>query len=266
MRRVDYTEANRAAWNEAAPIHGRINQQRLIEGFRRPGFSVLKRLEQQRLVEEVGLEGKDVAQICCNNGREILSIKNLGAGRCAGFDISDEFIAQARELAFAAGLECEFVCISAYEIAHEFDGSFDLVYISIGALCWMPDLDGFFAVVARLLRQNGQLFIYEMHPFLDMLEVPPADPLRLQHSYFKADPFVDTDGLDYYGKTSYAAKPAYSFHHKLSDIIGGVLGNGMRLISFDEYAHDISSVFVHLESEEVRPPMCYILRAEKSGD
>ena len=254
MQRGDYTEANRAAWNEVAPIHSEHNRQRLLEGFRKPGFSVLDELETRRLLE-IGVEGRDVAQICCNNGREILSIKNLGAARCVGFDISDAFIAEARELATAGGIECEFVRTSVYDIPHDYDDSFDVVYVSIGALTWMPDVVGFFAVASRLLRPDGHLFVYEMHPILDMFEDASEDPLKPFHSYFKTDPYVDDQGLDYYGGTSYQGATNYCFHHKLSDIINAVIGNGMTLLAFDEYGHDISSLFKHVEALEVKPPL-----------
>lgn len=45
----------------------------------------------------------------CNNGRELLSIKNKGAGYCVGFDIAEGFIDQARQLAKAGDIDCEFV-------------------------------------------------------------------------------------------------------------------------------------------------------------
>ncbi len=34
----EFTTANRAAWEEATPIHGQENQALLIEEFRKPGF------------------------------------------------------------------------------------------------------------------------------------------------------------------------------------------------------------------------------------
>ena len=69
-----FTKANLAAWEEVAPIHGRHNQARLIEAIRKPGYSCLDEVETRRL-EALGVAGKDVAQICCNNGHELLSIK-----------------------------------------------------------------------------------------------------------------------------------------------------------------------------------------------
>ena len=56
----------------------------------------------------MGVQGKDVVQLCCNNGRELISIQRMGANRCVGVDISAAFIAQAEQLNDAAGADCTF--------------------------------------------------------------------------------------------------------------------------------------------------------------
>lgn len=266
MNKSSVTEANRRAWNSAASRHAAVAYQALREHFSQPGYSHLTPFEQERL-QTIGIAGKDIVQLACNNGRELLSLKNLGAHRCVGFDISDEFIEQARGLARAGSVECDFVRSSIYDISTDYNGSFDLAYITIGVLGWMPDLDAFFAVVARLLRPGGEVFIYEMHPILDMFENGPEhmeDPLRAYHSYFRTDPFADTAGLDYVGNTSYEGPISYWFHHKMSDIITALLHNGIEIRAFEEVAHDRSAVFKHLESLPVKPPLSYVLVGGRS--
>lgn len=49
-----------------------------------------------RVVEGMAFQGKTVAQFCCNNGRELLSLMQLGAERGFGFDLAENLIAQAR--------------------------------------------------------------------------------------------------------------------------------------------------------------------------
>ncbi len=85
MDRKNITSANREAWEEAAPLHRAQNMERLISAFREPGYSCLDAVETARL-RALGVAGKDVAQLCCNNGQELLSVKNLGAARCVGFE------------------------------------------------------------------------------------------------------------------------------------------------------------------------------------
>ena len=43
------TTANRAAWEQAAPIHCRHNQSRLIQSYSNPGFTDLDAIETERL-------------------------------------------------------------------------------------------------------------------------------------------------------------------------------------------------------------------------
>jgi ubiquinone/menaquinone biosynthesis C-methylase UbiE len=258
MGNNEYIQANRAAWNQAAPIHAEHNLEKLLHDFKIPGFTCLDDIK-KGIPDEIGLAGKDVAQMCCNNGRELLSLRNMGAGRCVGFDLADAFIEQGRSLASSAGIDCEFVCSSVNEIPRGYDGGFDLVYITVGALGWMPDLNDLFAVVKRLLRPGGWLLIYEMHPMLDMFDAEAEDSFPLRHSYFKSEPYAEEGGLDYYGNKEYHSLMSYWFHHKMSDIIQGCLNNRLQLVSFQEYDHDVSSVFKGMEKQAVRPPLSYTL-------
>lgn len=265
MQRDDYTAANREAWNEAAPRHAKATFADLEAHFTRPGYSCLDATA-TGILNEIGVAGKAVAHPCCNNGRELLSMKNMGAGRCVGFDISDAFIEQARALAAAGGIDCSFVRTNLYDIGTEFDGVFDLVVFTVGGLTWMPDLDACFRFVTRLLQPNGVLFIYDMHPTLEMFEEDDRDPMMVvRNSYFKTTPFVEVDGLDYYSHEQYEAKPAYSFVHKLSDTITACLNHGLAIRAFTEYDHDIGNRLSHFEESDVRPPMSFTLVAQKTA-
>jgi SAM-dependent methyltransferase len=148
----DYVDANRAAWNASAPHHRRAAwYEGILKGFAKPGHLCLDDILTGRLLA-LDVAGKDVAQLCCNNGREILSVKNLGAGTCVGFDQAGAFLEQAEEFRATGGIDCRFVETDVYRVPSDFDASFDIVLITIGVLGWMPDLPGFFAVASRLLR------------------------------------------------------------------------------------------------------------------
>ena len=62
---------------------------------------------------------------------------NMGAAYGVGFDISDAFIEEARELAALAWVNCDFVPTDVLAIPEEYHARFDLVFISIGALTWL---------------------------------------------------------------------------------------------------------------------------------
>jgi ubiquinone/menaquinone biosynthesis C-methylase UbiE len=254
-RRV-FTDANREAWEEAAPVHAKSNQARLLKAFSQPGYNTLDRHCLDRL-NEIGVEGKSIAHVCCNNGRELLSLKNMGAGKCVGFDASVAFIEQARELADVSGhTDVNFVVTDVYDIAKAHAGPFDIVIITIGVFGWMPDLTGFLKVLARLTRAGGHLFIEETHPVLMMYEEGEGGaPAYLKYSYFKQEPWVETSGLDYYQGIKRPSKPNYSFQHTLADIVMAAIGVGFSLEHFAEFGYDISGFCADLEHAQAKPPM-----------
>lgn len=251
---------NRKAWNETAAIHERAKLPELLDAIARGGFSTLDPTE-ERVFAEIGIAGRDVAQLCCNNARELLSLKLGGAGRSVGFDISGRFIEQGTRLARAAGVELELVTTDVFAIGAEYDHSFDLVYITVGALGWMPDLDAFFAVASRLLRPGGTLFIYEMHPLLDMFDTDKG--MVPEWSYFRTEPFFAGGEPDYFDPSAVVEEPSYWFHHRLADVIGAVLRNRMTLTTFDEHPHDISNAFESFAPAAMLP-LCYTLTARRA--
>jgi ubiquinone/menaquinone biosynthesis C-methylase UbiE len=260
MQRDEYTEANRRKWNETAGVHASGYDEAFLRRLSSPEFSTFDEVE-TCIFGEIGLAGKAVIQLACNNGRELISASKAGAGRCVGVDISDKFIAQAREFAALAAVEVEFIRSSVYELPRSLDGEFDLVYVTTGVLGWMPDLEAFFDVAARLLKPDGQLFIYEMHPITNMYDGNHG--LTPDASYFRVEPFADQNEPDYLHPDQVVSAVSYWFPHTLSDVIGGCLRHGLQLTHFEEYAHDISAVYASFEKLETKLPLCYSLVARK---
>lgn len=263
--RDDYVAANRLAWESSAPHHRRSQDfEALLEGFREPGFSCLDAIEHERL-DALGVAGKDVAQLCCNNGRELLSVKNLGAGRSVGFDQSGAFLELGRELAAAGGIDCDFVEGDVYKIPASFDGAFDIVLVTIGVFGWMPELDAFIAVAARLLKPGGAFFVHEQHPIMNMFEAyDPDEPFRLAYSYFRQEPFVDDGAIVYDGTPGLAGEIQYWFVHGLGEVMTACLDRGLALEHFREYPLNISSVEHDVyEDQEAQLPLSYALVMRK---
>jgi ubiquinone/menaquinone biosynthesis C-methylase UbiE len=265
MNKERVIKTNQEAWNEAAPIHKKYYYNRLLRKFKRPGYSCIKGIKQDTLLAH-GLEGKAVFQPCCNNGRDLLSIKNLGAKRCVGFDFCSEFIEHGKEFAAAGGIECELIHADVYKLDKQYDGQFDIAYITAGTLWCLPDLDGFFAVVSRLMRPGAWLFMYEFHPILAMYGMEPSKRLRwlrLRHSYFMKEPYIAKKGLNYYRSKAYRAKPCYLFHYKLSDIIQAIVNSGLMIETFQERDITSEGKFKKLTRKKNRLPLTYIITANR---
>jgi SAM-dependent methyltransferase len=263
-----YTEANREAWNEVTPLHQRAARARLDEAFRQPGHLELDP-DALAALQRAGVQGKAVAHLCCNNGIELLSIRNLGAGRCVGFDISDLAIEEAQARARLCGIDCEYQRADVYEMGPEYDGQFDLVYISAGALGWMPDLARFLRSAAVLLTSGGRIVIREIHPVTEMLpydSLTELDPLKIHEPYFKADAYVDYGGLDYVGGTVYeSTHPQYWFVHTLGAIVTGLVEAECAIEWLEEYPRDTSGGHRRQEQAGIGIPLSYVLIATKQG-
>ena len=261
-----YTESNRLAWNEVMPLHQKAAKARWDAAFMQPGFVRLPAVEVEYF-KQTGIEGTDVAHLCCNNGIELLSLKNLGAGTCIGFDISDEAIKEAQERAQLCHIDCRFVRSDVYEIGDEYNNSFDMVYISTGCLGWLPDLPQFFTRAAALLRPHGRVYMHEIHPFCEMLPFDTSvtdDPLRIIDRYFKAEPHVEYGGLDYVGNAVYEGKAAqYWFVHTLSDIVTGLIANELSIEYFREYDTAVSPHQKRIEDLKAGVPLSYLMVARK---
>lgn len=93
---MNYFEKNKQAWEEAFEHRhknwGDDNYRRLLTE-ELPFFdeNVVKELK------KIEFKEKNIAQFCCNNGRELLSLMSLGAKSGVGFDIADNILAQAKK-------------------------------------------------------------------------------------------------------------------------------------------------------------------------
>ena len=255
--RSKYVAANRDAWNEVAPRHAAHNQARLREQVRQRGVNFLED-EVVGLLESIGVKDKTVVQVACNNGKDLLSLKSMGAGTCLGIDQADRFLDQARELAALAGFQDEvsFLAADVYALPADLSNSFDIALTTVGVLGWMPDLDAFFSAVAALLVPGGYWVMEETHPFLMMYE--PGEnggPSTIEYSYFHKEPFVETTGLDYFAHQPYDSSPLYSFTHTVSDIVNAGLSAGLEVKRMDEVGRNISNFCADLEQADARPPM-----------
>ncbi len=254
-----FTAANRVAWDDTASEHEKSRFEMLQCNFSDPEYLYLGDLEKS-IFAQLQLADKSVVQLACNNGREAISIKRLGAKRSVGFDISRKFIEQGHALSEAAKVDCELIASDIYEIPDTYNGQFDLVFISVGALMLMPDLTVFMAVAKRLLTSEGKIFIYERHPMLDMFDWQDKnDPPAIVSSYFDTEPVKHEEFCNYWTKETYKCSPMYTFHHKLSDVFNALLNNGFTIEHFEEYEHDVSEMYITFEQLKLKPALCYTL-------
>lgn len=257
-----YTQSNRKAWNEAAKKHKKARLEKGCYEFDATkqylDHVVVNFIQENKLVKD-----KAITQLCCNSGRETIALKKMGAKRCVGFDFADEAILEAKYLAQQTGQQCEFIQADVLEIGKEFFNCFDMIFVSAGALIWLPDLKRFFEISAKLLKKGGGVLLHEIHPLVWILEdAPLSNPLQITNSYFKEGPILEYGGLDYIGNEDYQGEANYSFDHTLADIFNAMIDSNFKIKKFNEYQEDISACFSHLEQSDIKLPMSFLLYAQ----
>jgi SAM-dependent methyltransferase len=155
--------ANRAAWDEAAERYEGWFEE-AVELIR-AGRSNLFPVEEELIGDlRAGAGTRRAIHLQCAGGRDSLSLWNLGADEVIGVDISPRMLALARRLTDATGARAQWIEADVLETPHDLDGTADLVYTGRGALIWLQDLDGWAAVVQRLLAPSGRLVVFDGHP------------------------------------------------------------------------------------------------------
>lgn len=257
--------SNRDAWNDSARHHKDNPQwQACLSGVEQADFSCLDDTL-SGLLEQVGVDGKDVVQLGCNNGRESLSLFALGARSVVGVDQSKAFLDQARELAARSPHAPQFIEADIHHLPRELQGRFDVALITIGVLNWMPDIGEFFRHVAQTLKLGGSLVVYETHPFLEMFDPEAADPYRPTSSYFRSEPFVQNEPIVYEGKVEQPSAASYWFVHTLGAIFTGALDAGLQISHFKEYPHsNREELYDRYQEQKAQLPLCFTWVAVKT--
>lgn len=262
---MDYIKSNKAAWEEAFEHRqqnwGDDNYERLMNE-KLPFLNA----DVARELIEIDLKGKTIAQFCCNNGRELLSMMQLNPRHGVGFDIAENIIEQAKDTARKANIpNCDFIAADILEIDESYCNKFDFIFFTIGAITWFKDLSPLFKKVAECLTPNGFMLINDFHPFMNMLPLPGEEEFdeahlnRTAYSYFRKEPWIENNGMGYM-TAQYESKTFTSFSHTLSDIVNSAVTAGMAIKKLDEYNYDVGMTNVY---DNKNYPLSFILIAQK---
>jgi 2-polyprenyl-3-methyl-5-hydroxy-6-metoxy-1,4-benzoquinol methylase len=145
MSPEEYFEANRRSWDERVAIHRRDSTGFYQVETALRGEDKLNPIEASEIGDVRGLR---IAHLQCHFGLDTLCLARRGA-LVVGLDFSPAAIAEARTLAAQTGLPATFVEGNVYDARKLLQGQFDLVYVSWGAINWLPDILAWAGVVAR---------------------------------------------------------------------------------------------------------------------
>ena len=190
-------------------------------------------------IERFGdLTGKDVIHLQCHVGTDTIGFARRGASRVIGLDLSEASLAHARSIADRAGADVEFVHANVYDAREAVSGDFDLVYTSIGVLCWLPDIAQWAQVVASLLKPGGTFFIRDDHPMFMTIGEDISDGLKIEQPYFEQDTPLTWDDDSSYVDSPNAPRITHTtnhqWNHSLGQIVTALINAGLVIDELEE--------------------------------
>ena len=181
----------------------------------------------------------------------------------------------AKILAKKANLSGNFIQTNLYDLPKVLSEKFDIVYTSIGVLCWLNDLKKWAEIIAHFLKTGGFFYIAEGHPFSKMFDNEHQEELQLRYNYFHG-----SEPMEFTAEGSYATdkphmKPhkEYEWDHSLSDIINSLIQAGLKIEFFNEYpfapfqiypfSEQDSNGYYRLKNQKAEIPLLFTLKASK---
>jgi SAM-dependent methyltransferase len=226
-----FMQENRAHWDEVAAVHPHTE------------FYDVTRFKSERtqldsvVLEQLGdIAVKSVLHLQCHFGMDTIRLAWLGANP-TGVDFSPVAIETAKALATEVGVRADFVCSNIYELPHNLEGQFDVVFTSHGVLSWLPDIRNWAHVVAHFLRPGGRFVIVEGHPAMFILDDDDESALSIRYPYFNTgDPLTfEYDGTYADANMRVSHKRTHNWNHPLGDIINALIDSGLRIAHVGEY-------------------------------
>lgn len=215
----DALALNKRWWDESAIDH--FDRTYDLATVREGGESLYS-IEAEELPAD--LSGLRICHLQCHIGPDTLSLARRGA-EVVGLDFSSEAVTRARQLAEECGLadRATFVEALVQDARAALDGDFDAVFVTWGALLWLPDVDEWAGIVASLLRPGGWLYLAESHPYAVGVAYP-------EQPYDGATPIRIDEPGDYKDPSAVRTNTVtVEYAHGLGEIVTALLGAGLQL-------------------------------------
>lgn len=230
-------------WEKAAATHGTTDTDLHYHSDQVvAGGSSMTRLEEQAIAAATGADpdealagvrGLDVLYLQSHLGADGVVMARAGA-RVTCADFSATALRRVRELAAACGVEVDTVETDARALPESLHGRFDLVYVTVGAICWIDDLDLWMRQVALALRPGGRLVMIEIHPAYQMIEAIRPD-LVVDFPYGGGGAFTYTGVGTYADPESTIESTTTCYAHSIADVVMGAHRAGLVTELLEEH-------------------------------
>ena len=226
-------EVNRRSWDERVDTHWTSEMyQRHVRNLRagRPALRA-------DLLEHAGdVAGLSLIHLHCHMGMETMSWSILGA-EATGLDYSQPAINKAELLRDELQLDTQFVCANVYDAAEMVQQTFDIAFVSVGSLLWLPDLTRWAKVVAKLLKPGGRVLMNEVHPFVNVFddEDQNVEKIGVKFPYLDTKPLVSECAGTYADlESQHENTKSVEYNHTLGTILNSLIDAGLVIDCLDE--------------------------------
>ena len=237
---TSWQDVNRANWNERVAIH-------LDSDF----YGVDRWLASGEGPDpgEAALLGdvrdRSLVHLQCHFGLDTLSWARAGA-IVTGVDFSEAAIDAATDLARRAGLaeRARFVLSDVAGAPTALARRYDVVYVSLGSLCWLARVEEWAGVVAALLAPGGTLLVHDVHPLAFCLD---DDGTTFAFPYFEqSEPIVSDATSTYTDGAALSQTRNYEWNHSLGEIVTALAARSLMVTHLAENPWTRYRAFDHL--------------------
>ena len=202
------------------------------------------------------LEGSRVLDLGCGYGWHCKFAVDQGAEEVLGIDVSGRMLEEAKKRNADSRITYRTGSMEEYEYPEE---AWDCVVSNL-ALHYIEDIEAVYRSVYRTLKKGGTFLFNIEHPVFtsgvreDWIYDESGKPL-----------YWPVDGYFYPGerKTRFLGCDVRKYHHTLTQIINGLLGNGFVIEMVEEAQPPEEMMDMPGMKDEMRRPMMLMIRAAK---
>jgi len=160
----------------------------------------------------------------------------MGAS-AVGVDLVPENISYAKKLAADVGVtNASFIESDIMDFMDKHNEKYDVVFVSEGAVGWLPDMAKWGQTIRHLLKDDGFVYIFEGHPFMLMFDESKLNDgvTEIKYPYFKKDPDVD-NSIGGYASEVKEGVETFFWMYKVSDVLNSLISAGLHVEFFHEF-------------------------------
>jgi len=221
-------ESNKHAWGQIAENHYNHFKKLLTEG---------KHKLNKYIQREIGdLKGKKIIHLQCNTGADTILLAKMGAS-AVGVDLVPDNVKYAQKLADDLSVtNVSFIESDIMDFMEKHNEKYDVVFVSEGAIGWLPDLEKWGRTIRHLLNDDGYFYIFECHPITLMFDEGELakENTIIKYPYFAKTPDLDTSIGGYASETAHGVE-SFFWMFKVSDVINSLTKAGLHIEFFNEF-------------------------------